>query len=271
MSAQLAAIDSYPQRLARLWAELDALPSLAIAFSGGVDSTVLLHAARARLGERALGVIADSASLPRQELAQALAASQRMGVELLVLATDELSNPRYQENGVDRCYFCKHALFEAMGRVCRERNIAHAAFGEIADDLALLRHGARAAREFGVVAPLSAAGFTKSDVRRYAREHGLECADKPASACLSSRLPTGTAVTRERLARIENCEAALRELGLRVLRVRDHTLFARVEVGQDEFQFASLASDAIARRLAAWGFARFELAVYRAPAPAPQR
>jgi len=271
VSTELALLDEYPTRLARLRAQLDALPSLAIAFSGGVDSSVLLHAARARLGERALGVIADSASLPRRELELARAAASRIGVELLVIATQELADPRYQANGADRCYFCKHALFEAMMRVCRERGIAHAAFGEIADDLALLRHGARAAREFGVIAPLSAAGFTKDDVRRYAREHGLECADKPASACLASRLPTGTAVSRERLARIEDCENALRDLGLRVLRVRDHGEFARVEVGQDEFQRASAVSASIARRLAAAGFARFELALYRAPAAPAQR
>jgi uncharacterized protein len=263
--------DDYAARLATLFAALDALPSLAVAFSGGVDSSVLLHAAHARLGARALGVIADSASLPREELRCAVEAAERIGVELAVVKTDELADPRYQANAPDRCYFCKHALFEALGQVCRERHIAVVAFGEIADDLALVRHGSRAAREFGVLAPLSDAGFSKADVRRYAREHGLQSADKPASACLASRLPTGTAVTRERLERIERAEIALCELGLRVLRVRDHAPRARVEVGEDELPFAQTQLTEIAARLLTLGFASVELFAYRAPQPAAQR
>lgn len=271
MSESGASAAAYLLRLGRLHAALDALPSLAIAFSGGVDSTVLLHVARARLGDRALGVIADSASLPREELRQAQDAARGMGVELLVVATQELSDPRYRENAADRCYFCKHALFEAMQQLCRERGIAHLAFGEIADDLALLRHGSRAAREFAVLAPLSAAGFSKADVRLYAREHGLDCAEKPASACLASRLPTGTPVTRERLERVERAERALRELGLRILRVRDHAPAARVEVGEGELEFARDRAPEIGARLEQIGFTSFELTVYRAPAPVTQR
>ncbi len=255
----------YAARVVRLRADLGQLPSLAVAFSGGVDSSVLLHAAHSVLGERALGVIADSASLPRAELADARAIAQKIGARLVELPTRELEDPRYQRNAADRCYFCKFALFESMGEWCSENSVAHLAFGEIADDLALLRHGSRAAREFGVLAPLAAAGFSKQDVRRYAREHGIDCAEKPASACLASRLPTGTAVSRERLWRIESAEAELKQLGLRVLRVRDHAPKARVEVAHEELARARELWPTIVAALTAVGFEAFELDTYRAP------
>ncbi|MEO6711019.1 MAG: ATP-dependent sacrificial sulfur transferase LarE [Planctomycetota bacterium] len=262
MSTPSGAADSYADRRARLFEALDALPAVAVAFSGGVDSSVLLHAAHARLGARAIGVIADSASLPRAELEAASDIARAIGVELVVLETEELSDPRYQENAGDRCYFCKHALFTGLDELCRARQIAFQAFGEIADDLALLRHGSRAAREFGVLAPLSQAGFTKADVRRYAAENQIASADKPASACLASRVPTGTRVTRERLARIERAEAGLRELGFRVLRVRDHAPLARVEVGETELARARELESEITVRLFELGFERVELAAY---------
>ncbi|HTF91293.1 MAG TPA: ATP-dependent sacrificial sulfur transferase LarE [Planctomycetota bacterium] len=265
MSTLDASTDTYAERRARLFAALDGLPAVAVAFSGGVDSSVLLHAAHARLGARAIGVIADSASLPRAELEAARDVARAIGVELVELATEELSDPRYQENAGDRCYFCKHALFTGLDELCRARGIAFQAFGEIADDLALLRHGSRAAREFGVLAPLSQAGFTKADVRRYAAENRIASADKPASACLASRLPTGTRVTRERLARIERAESSLRELGFRVLRVRDHEPLARVEVGAEELIRARGLEAEITARLLGLGFERVELDSYSAP------
>ncbi len=265
MNTPSANDDTYAARCGQLALALGRLPRVAVAFSGGVDSSVLLHAAFAVLGERALGVIADSASLPRAELLGAREIARAIGAPLVELSTRELDDPRYQKNAGDRCYFCKAALFEAMGELCAERGITHLAFGEIADDLALVRHGARAAREFGVVAPLSAAGFTKQDVRRYAREHGLDCAEKPASACLASRLPTGTVVTRERLQRVERAEAHVRSLGFRVLRVRDHAPLARVEVGEGELDRARALWPKIVAGLEGGGFESFELDVYRAP------
>ncbi len=239
--------------------------SLAVAFSGGVDSTVLLHAARRHLGDRAVGVIADSASLPRRELDEARAVATEIGARLVVLGTDELDDPRYRANAGDRCYFCKTALFEALIPWAHVNGFAHIAFGEIADDALDVRPGGRAARERNVVAPLSDAGFTKDDVRRYAREHGLHVAEKPASACLASRLPVGTIVTRERLARIEAAEEALKALGFRVLRVRDHGAHARIEFGHAELRTAQdsrLAITAAARRA---GFASAEIALYVPP------
>lgn len=255
----------YGERIERLRARLRGLESLAIAYSGGVDSAVLLHAATAELGARAVGAIADSPSLPRRELALALEFASAIGAAVEVIATDELADPRYVANGGERCYFCKSALFAALEPWARSRGIRWLAFGEIADDLLDVRPGARAAREFGVIAPLSAAGMTKDDVRRYAREHGLAVADKPASACLASRLPTGTRVTRERLARVEAAEEGLRALGLRVLRVRDRGALARVEVGSDELDRARALEPRIVDALAGAGFAAHELAMYVPP------
>jgi uncharacterized protein len=257
--------DGFELKLLALGRCLRDLGSAAIAYSGGVDSTVLLHAARAALGERAVGAIADSPSLARRELEEALAVARSFGCEPVVLATRELEDPRYAANSGERCYFCKRALFDELARLALERGLAALCFGEIADDALDLRPGARAARELAVHAPLAACGFTKDDVRRYARESGLSVAEKAASACLASRLPVGTVVTRERLARVERAEEALRALGLRALRVRDHGPRARVEVGRGELERADLLRPAIARALRPLGFAELELAAYVPP------
>ena len=259
-------MDGYEDRLDRLRARLSSLERVAVAFSGGVDSSALLHAARVALGEGAVGVIADSPSLPRSELELARETARAIGARLEVIATDEMEDERYRANSGDRCYFCKSALFRAMEPWARAQGFRALAFGEIADDLLDVRPGARAAREFGVVAPLSEAGFTKEDVRRYAREAGLEVFDKPASACLASRLPVGTVVTRERLARIERCEDAVRALGFRQVRVRDHGERARLELGEDEVDRARTSWDRLAAALRQEGFEHADLAAYVPPA-----
>jgi uncharacterized protein len=256
----------YADRLARLRARLHELESVAVAFSGGVDSSVLLHAAHAELGARSAGVIADSASLPRRELSEARETARSIGARLVELATDELADERYRSNRGDRCYFCKAALFRGMAELARREGFRFLAFGEITDDLADDRPGARAALEHEVAAPLREAGFDKADVRRYAREHGLPSAEKPASACLASRLPVGTRVTRARLLRVEQAEEAARAFGFRQLRVRDHGRTARMEVAPDELERAEGLRPGLVAALAGLGFEALELAAYRAPA-----
>ena len=265
MTAATQTTGSFEARRARLMQLLGELESLAVAFSGGVDSGVLLHAGRAVLGEGCVGVIADSPSLPRAELQEARELAAAMGAPLVVVETAELEDPRYVANAGDRCYFCKSALFERMQTWARARGFAALAFGEITDDLRDDRPGARAAAEFRVRAPLREAGLSKDDVRRYAREAGLVVADKPASACLALCVLVGTPVTRERLAQVERAEAVLRARGYRELRVRHHGSRALVEVGEAEVERAWAERDELAVLLLPLGFEEFELGVYRPP------
>jgi uncharacterized protein len=193
---------------------------LLIAYSGGVDSTFLLYEASRELGNDSLGIIADSPSLPRRSLAEALWNAGNFGARVEVVATGELFDPRYSSNPLNRCYFCKFALFQKMHQLAVERRFAALAYGENADDAFQLRPGATAAAEFRVIAPLRSAGLTKADIRSMSRQRGLPTADLPAQPCLSSRIPHGTEVTRRALLMIENAEEFVRGLGFRVFRVR---------------------------------------------------
>lgn len=245
---------------------LAGLDSLAVAFSGGVDSTVLAHAAVTALGDRAVAVLADSPSLPRAELAEARRTAAQVGIRLVVVQTDELSDEGYQRNTGDRCYFCKAALFRAMEAWCAREGITHLALGEIADDALDHRPGRVAAQESGVLAPLALAGYTKEDVRSYAREYGLEVAEKPASACLASRIPVGTRVDRGLLAQVEQAEAGLKALGARILRVRHHGTHARVELGAAELELSQTHAASFDEVLTDAGFSTWDTARYRSPA-----
>lgn len=256
------------QKIAVLDARLAELAPLAVAFSGGVDSSVLLHAAARVLGPKVRALIADSPSLPRAELAEARELARALGVELVELSTSELSLDAYAANAGDRCYWCRRTLFDAMTDFACEHGFAHLAYGEIVDDLTDDRPGRRAAREFAVSSPLVTAGLTKEDVRAYARRYGLGVADKPAQACLASRIPVGTRVTPERLARVEHAEEALREFAFQVLRVRDHGARARVEVAEGELGRARERRDEIAARLRRMDFLEVEFAVYGTARPA---
>ncbi|HEX6811023.1 MAG TPA: ATP-dependent sacrificial sulfur transferase LarE [Planctomycetota bacterium] len=254
----------YEQKLEVLHRELDALPGAVVAFSGGVDSTALLHACRARLGARTVAVTADSPSLPRAELAAAVALAAELGVRHVVLQTHELEQPGYRANAGDRCYFCKKELFVTVAR--QRESIAPAdwvvVYGAITDDLGDHRPGQKAAAEHRVRAPLVDAGFSKVDVRRYSREAGLRTADKPSFACLSSRVPYGMAIDAAVLQRIERAESVLRELGFRQYRVRHHDAVARVEVGPDELERAFTLREQIGRGLQAAGYAFVALDVF---------
>jgi uncharacterized protein len=208
--------------------------SVLVAYSGGVDSAYLALAAHRVLGARALAVTADSESLARDQRALALDVARRFGFPQRLLRTRELDDPAYARNEADRCYHCKSELFRQLLPLAAAEGFAHVAYGLIVDDLSDYRPGQRAASEAGVRAPLAEAGLTKQDVRALSRELGLPTADLPASPCLSSRLPYGTPVTREALARVDRAESALRSLGFRELRVRHLGDAARVEIAPGE-------------------------------------
>ena len=232
--------DGYPGKVARLRADLGALPSVAVALSGGVDSSALAFASGSALGRRAIAVTAVSPSVPAEEIEIAAEVASRAGVEHVRVETRELEDPRYARNDGNRCYFCKSELFSVMEGIARERGIGAIAYGAITDDLRDFRPGAKAAGEFRVLAPLVAAGFTKEDVRRYAREAGLPNSTRPASACLSSRIPFGTPVTAEALERIGALERRLHTLGYPIVRVRHHGDLARIEVAPERIEDAAL-------------------------------
>jgi uncharacterized protein len=221
-------------RQAALDALLRAQGRFLVAFSGGVDSAYLLWRAHHVAGERCSGVLADSPSLARAEHDEAVAFCRRHGLTLRVIATHEVENPDYQANSWNRCFFCKHELFDRMTAMARAEGYDALAYGENADDVGEDRPGRMAAAEFRVLAPLKEAGLTKADIRTLAREAGLEVADKVASPCLASRIPHGLEVTPEKLRQVETAETVLRDLGFRIVRVRHHGMRALVQVGPDE-------------------------------------
>jgi pyridinium-3,5-biscarboxylic acid mononucleotide sulfurtransferase len=223
------------EKIRRLEELLRAHAPLLVAYSGGVDSTCLLAVAHRALGDSALGVIADSPSLPRRALADALAVAGSLGATVEVISTQEFEIDQYASNPPNRCYYCKAELFSKMNALARERGFSAIAYGENADDPADLRPGSKAAEEFAVLAPLKETGWTKADVRELSRLYGLPTADAPAQPCLSSRIPHGTAVTREALGLIERGEEAVRALGFRVFRVRYLAPSgARVQIAPEE-------------------------------------
>jgi pyridinium-3,5-biscarboxylic acid mononucleotide sulfurtransferase len=234
----------------RLLAVLGGLPGVAVAFSGGIDSTVVAQAAVLALGGRAVAVTAASPSVPRSELATARELAARIGIQHVIVKTDEFDNPDYLRNDGARCYHCKSELYSQVERLLPELGVPVVASGANLDDQGDYRPGLKAATDHSVRHPLIEAGFRKADVRRLALVWGLPTWDKPASPCLSSRLAPGVAVSRERTARIESAERYLRELGLRECRVRLHeNELARIEVPASEI--ARLASPEVREPLAA--------------------
>jgi pyridinium-3,5-biscarboxylic acid mononucleotide sulfurtransferase len=216
--------------------EIQALGSVVVAFSGGTDSTFLLAMSRRVLGpEHVLAVTADSPTLPRSELRETIELAAEIGAEHLVAPTDELGDADFAKNGADRCYFCKRDLFRVLRRVADGRGFQHLVYGATADELGDYRPGMRAGREAGAVAPLLVAGFTKADVRAASHALGLRTWNKPAAACLSSRVPYGTPISADVLRQVELAEDFLRrELGFRQVRVRHHGKVARIEVPTED-------------------------------------
>ena len=218
----------------RLQEELKKIPSLVVAYSGGVDSAYLAYAAHRALGERMLAVTALSASYSERDRQEAEACVARVNFRHEFIETDELANAAYRANNPDRCYFCKDELFDKLDELASGRGFAAVAYGVNVDDQGDWRPGQRAAREHRVLTPLLDAGMTKADIRELARRADLPVWDRPASACLSSRIAYGIEVTPERLAVIEKGEEALRELGFRQFRVRYHEKLVRLEISPEE-------------------------------------
>ncbi len=240
-------MDDLELKKQRLEAELRKVPSLVVAYSGGVDSAFLAYAAHRVLGDRMLAVTALSASYSARDREEAEKCVRRFRLPHEFIETDELSNPAYRANNPDRCYFCKDELFDKLDELVRRRGFAAVAYGVNVDDQGDWRPGQRAAQEHRVLAPLLEAGLTKVEIRELARRADLPVWNRPASACLSSRIAYGIEVTPERLAVVEKGEDALRQLGFNQFRVRYHEQLVRLEIAPEELPRA--LTPEMARRL----------------------
>jgi pyridinium-3,5-biscarboxylic acid mononucleotide sulfurtransferase len=249
--------DSAEEKELRLREALAKIPSLIVALSGGADSAYLAWAAHCALGERALSVTALSPSYSAHDRSVVEEFVRHVGLRHEFVETREMDNPAYRANAADRCYFCKDELFNVLDGLARERQFSAIAYGINADDTSDFRPGHRAAREHRVLAPLLDASLHKAEIRALSQRAGLPTWDRPASACLASRVPYGTEVTPERLALIERGETVLRELGFQQFRVRLHDKLARVEIAPEEMPRALSAemAAAISAQLKAAGFA----------------
>jgi len=222
------------EKSASLHKHLESLGSLLVAYSGGTDSAFLAYAAHQALGERMLAVIADSASLPRKELAAALAFTAQHGIPTQILQTGELEKPDYIRNDSQRCFHCKDELFTQMETARVRLGFGHLAYGMNLDDRGEFRPGQKAATLHGALAPLVTAQLSKAEIRALARTTGLSLADKPASACLSSRIEYGRPVTSENLNQVEQAEDVLHALGFPQVRVRHHGDLVRIEIARED-------------------------------------
>ncbi len=225
-----------------------------IAFSGGVDSTVLLAFAHEVRGSQAVGVVAISPTFPAQELVEAQTLAREMGWQLIEIESQEMELPLFTANTDKRCYYCKDHRYRILKNFARKNGFTHILDGSNADDLQDYRPGQQASREQGIRSPLQEAGFTKADIRALAHQLNLPNWNKPSSACLASRIPYGTPLTLEALKQIEQAERALAGIGFQELRVRHHGTVARIEVLPDDFGLALKEKDAIIQALENTGY-----------------
>jgi len=241
--------------------------SCLVAYSGGVDSVFLARVAHEVLGDRTLAAIADSPSLPRRELAEALYIAAKFAFPVRVIHTHEFANENYTTNPANRCYFCKHELFEELTPLARAEKFAVIAYGENASDAGDFRPGTQAAAEFQVRAPLKEAGLTKAEIRELSAQLGLPTADKPQMACLSSRVPYGETVSPEKLRMIEQAEYVLRDLGFHDVRVRHHELKSIESLNRSTVKPANASADpTVQPSNHSTSLARIELAPAEIPA-----
>lgn len=247
-------IDTTTTRRERCQGIIRAAGRVVVAFSGGIDSTLVAKVARDVLGKNAIAATAVSPSLAKADLDEACALAAAIGIEHRLLDSAETEKAEYQKNGPDRCYFCKDTAYDLFTALAKQEGFHAVLDGTNADDTGDHRPGRRAAREHGVMSPLQEAGLTKAEVREWARELGLANWDKPANACLSSRVPFGMEVTPRKLAQIEAAETALRSLGFRQCRVRHHGQVARVEIESDQMDLAFARRIEMANVLKAAGF-----------------
>lgn len=248
MDAELAA------KYAALKSNIEDLGRVIVAFSGGVDSSLVAYVAAETLGEGALAVTSGSKSLKRSDLALAGELAEKWGMHHRIIVTDEVLKPEYRANPVNRCFHCKTSLYEALEQIAADEGYDHVLNGTNTDDLGDHRPGLIAARNYDVVSPLVDAGFTKRDIRALAEALGLENAQKPQAACLSSRFPYGSHITEARLAQVEAAEDALAELGFSQFRVRHHEEVARIEIVAEELPRALELREAIQERVKATGY-----------------
>ncbi|HET9016760.1 MAG TPA: ATP-dependent sacrificial sulfur transferase LarE [Thermomicrobiaceae bacterium] len=230
------------------------LGSVVVAYSAGVDSTLVLRVARDVLGDRVVAATGLSDTYPEEEMAEARALAAELGVRHVMVRTEELTDPRYAMNSHQRCFFCKQELYGKLREVADEHGLEHIVDGTNADDLGDHRPGLRAARERGVRSPLQEVGFTKEEIRALSSELGLRTWDKPAFACLSSRFPYGTPITLTALRQVADGERAMRRLGFRGFRVRHHDTVARLEVDVADFNRVLEHHDEIVAALQAVGY-----------------
>ena len=241
------------------------LGSVVVAYSAGVDSTLVLRIARDALGERVVAATGLSDTYPDEEMAEARTLAAEMGVEHVMVRTEELTDPRYAMNSHQRCFFCKNELYGKLRELADQRGIPHIVDGTNADDLGDHRPGLRAARQIGVRSPLQEVGMTKAEIREISNELGLRTWDKPAFACLSSRFPYGTPITLEMLKQVADAERGIRQLGFRGFRVRHHDKLARLEVDPADFPRVLERHDEVVAciRAAGYRFVTLDLQGYR--------